>query len=254
MRSELAWNARDLQARRRRLIRAYILPTNNYTFCHCHMVDCNSACTHAVCIGHLTSDSVDYNLSQTSSSYITEGRLGSFARNPGRCKHGPKTTQLLGCHLALSKVFTPLQWLLVLGITQKDLNTSLMARLTPRLLSEAVASFAGTWELMSPLLVLYVGCFTLARPMLAVNRSCTIARHVITMSCWVSIVLTSISCAYFRDSMYETVLVLLPCSASIGTSLGMLGHRGFGAESCLRRRQIFTEGQSHAEKLEYLTG
>lgn len=174
--------------------------------------------------------------------------LEALPEKPDRCENGPKTKLLLGCHLALGKVSTPIQWLLVLNLTQENSNASLIAKVMSCRLSEALTFFADEWELTGPLLVLLISCYSLSGPMWAVKRSCATAAYIIMVCCWLSVVLAGILCAHFHASVSETVLVALPCSVNVGTSLGLLWHHRSGAESCLRQGQSSTQALTPAEK------
>ena len=140
------------------------------------------------------------------------------------CQTGSTRQLFLGVYLTIGKVLALAQWLVVAALTQEHTDSLSGPGLGSFPGRTFIVSFVQQWEFTALAVTLFVVCWNITGPALVCSSSCNMGMNTIIFSCWTLVIMTSIASAFLKASIFETFLVLIPCSINMGASMGLLWH------------------------------
>lgn len=149
--------------------------------------------------------------------------LKAVPRGFHRCEADSGMRATLMAYLALSKLLGLVQWLLVAALAPDFTGGLLFNVYLKRLVSlQSLTPFIRDRQIAASIFIILFVFYSVSGPVWATRISCSAAGYNIIMLCMLSGFLTSLLSAHLGASEYETSLVFVPCSVSIGASLGLL--------------------------------
>lgn len=143
------------------------------------------------------------------------------------------STQDAGLHLLIGKMVAVLQWLVVSTLTYNhpDAKGTVCRKgilyatgLMDSDFMDYTMALIQRHHLTSPIFVFIAMGYILSAPVWTGSIRCRVAERTVLTSCWISIIFAAMVSARLKASILETLLVFLPYTVNVGSSLGMLWH------------------------------